>query len=118
MNQNSRLYKNFHVDLGEAICLHHVQIHKSEFYGAVHVILGRSSGAGKSSIADLLVGLYEPTEGAILVDGIDLNEYSMSSWRSRLGVVSQDTFIFNESILENIRYGKPDATEAQVKESA
>jgi ATP-binding cassette subfamily B protein/subfamily B ATP-binding cassette protein MsbA len=42
----------------------------------------------------------------------------MSSWRSRLGVVSQDTFIFNESILENIRYGKPDATEAQVRESA
>jgi len=85
--------------------------------GKVTALVG-GSGAGKSSIADLLVGLYEPTEGAILVDGVDLNEYSMSSWRSRLGVVSQDTFIFNESILENIRYGKPDATEAQVRESA
>jgi len=85
--------------------------------GKVTALVG-GSGAGKSSIADLLVGLYEPTQGEVLVDGINLNEYSMSSWRSRLGVVSQDTFIFNESILENIRYGKLDATEAEVRESA
>ncbi|MFW6316775.1 MAG: ABC transporter ATP-binding protein [Cyanobacteriota bacterium] len=76
------------------------------------------SGAGKSSIADLLVGLYQPTQGQILVDGVDLNEYNLTSWRSRLGVVSQDTFIFNASISENIRYGKLDATEAEVRESA
>ncbi len=85
--------------------------------GKVTALVG-GSGAGKSSIADLLVGLYEPTQGQILVDGVALNEYDLTSWRSRLGVVSQDTFIFNASILENIRYGKLDATEAEVRESA
>ena len=85
--------------------------------GKVTALVG-GSGAGKSSIADLLVGLYEPTQGQILVDGVALNEYDLTSWRSRLGVVSQDTFIFNASISENIRYGKLDATEAEVRESA
>ncbi|NJO20624.1 MAG: ABC transporter ATP-binding protein [Spirulinaceae cyanobacterium RM2_2_10] len=81
--------------------------------GRVLALVG-ASGAGKSSIADLLVGLYEPTEGAILVDGCELQQYSYDSWRSQLGVVSQDTFIFNTTILDNIRYGLPDASEAQV----
>ncbi|NJL56481.1 ABC transporter ATP-binding protein, partial [bacterium] len=73
-----------------------------------------ASGAGKSSIADLLVGLYGVTEGEILIDGRDVREYTYESWRSQLGVVSQDTFIFNTTILDNIRYGLPDASEAQV----
>ncbi|MDB9447885.1 ABC transporter ATP-binding protein [Anabaena sp. CS-542/02] len=76
------------------------------------------SGAGKSSIADLLIGLYAPTTGQILVDGLDLQTYSWESWRSKLGVVSQDTFIFNQSILENIRYGLPTATDTAVQEAA
>ncbi|QDZ40726.1 ABC transporter ATP-binding protein [Euhalothece natronophila Z-M001] len=85
--------------------------------GKVTALVG-GSGAGKSSIADLLVGLYQPTSGVILVDGEDLNEYNMTSWRSRLGVVSQDTFIFNTTIGNNIRYGKPSATEEEVRKSA
>lgn len=85
--------------------------------GKVTALVG-GSGAGKSSIADLLVGLYEPTQGAILVDGVNLRDYSMESWRSHLGVVSQDTFTFNQSILENIRYGQPTATEEEVIEAA
>jgi ATP-binding cassette subfamily B protein/subfamily B ATP-binding cassette protein MsbA len=76
------------------------------------------SGSGKSSITDLIIGLYEPTEGSILVDGLDLHSYSLESWRNQLGVVSQDTFIFNQSILENIRYGLPQATDADVREAA
>ena len=62
--------------------------------------------------------MYEPTEGSILVDGLDLHSYSLESWRNQLGVVSQDTFIFNQSILENIRYGLPQATDADVREAA
>ena len=85
--------------------------------GKVTALVG-SSGAGKSSIADILVGLYEVTEGEILVDDSNLREYSPPSWRSRLGVVSQDTFIFNTSILENIRYGMRDIAEEQVIEAA
>lgn len=84
---------------------------------SVTALVGQS-GAGKSSIADLLIGLYAPTSGKILVDGLDLQTYSWESWRSRLGVVSQDTFIFNQSILENIRYGIPEATDTEVWEAA
>ena len=81
--------------------------------GSVTALVG-SSGAGKSSIADLLTGLYDPTEGRITIDGVDLQKYSLVSWREKLGVVSQDTFVFNDPIIENIRYGKPEATEAEV----
>lgn len=77
-----------------------------------------ASGAGKSSIADLLVGLYDVTDGEILIDGCDLRQYSYESWRAHLGVVSQDTFIFNTTILDNIRYGLPEASEDRVIEAA
>ena len=82
------------------------------------IALVGESGSGKSSIVDILIGLYEPTSGGILVDGFDLRSYNKESWRERLGVVSQDTFIFNQSILENIRYGLPQATDAEVREAA
>ncbi len=85
--------------------------------GSVTALVG-GSGAGKSSIADLLTGLYDPTEGKITVDGIELRDYSLESWRKLMGVVSQDTFIFNQPIIENIRYGKPEATENEVIEAA
>jgi subfamily B ATP-binding cassette protein MsbA len=77
-----------------------------------------ASGAGKSSIADLLVGLYDPSEGHILVDGIDLQQLDLSSWQQRLGVVSQDTFLFNASIGANIAYGCPWASQADVEWAA
>jgi len=73
------------------------------------------SGAGKSSIADLLTGLYAPTEGRILVDGMDLNALDLASWQQRLGVVSQDTFLFNATIAENIAFGTPGSTQAQIE---
>lgn len=76
------------------------------------------SGAGKSTVVDLLVRLYEPTEGRITVDGVDLREYSLESWRRAIGFVSQDTFVFNASIRENIAFGMPDATDEQIIEAA
>ncbi|PNW41008.1 UNVERIFIED_CONTAM: hypothetical protein BEN50_14545 [Euhalothece sp. KZN 001] len=85
--------------------------------GSVTALVG-GSGAGKSSLADLLTGLYDPSEGRVLIDQIDLREYSLESWRKQMGVVSQDTFIFNQPIIENIRYGKPEATETEVIEAA
>ncbi|MEM8857635.1 MAG: ABC transporter ATP-binding protein, partial [Chloroflexota bacterium] len=63
------------------------------------------SGAGKSSMINLIMRLYDPSQGQILVDGTPLKELSLSSWRSKIGVVDQDTFIFNNSIIENIRFG-------------
>lgn len=76
------------------------------------------SGAGKSSIIDLMIRLYEPSQGRVLVDGIDLNHLTIESWRGALGVVSQDTFIFNETIAENIRFGKLEATLEEIIEAS
>ena len=82
------------------------------------VALVGASGAGKSSIADLLVGLYDPTEGRILIDGVDLQQIELASWQQRLGVVSQDTFLFNASIGENIAYGVANASPAEIRAAA
>lgn len=82
------------------------------------VALVGSSGAGKSSIADLLAGLYEPTGGRILIDGEDLRDIKLSSWQQRLGVVSQDTFLFNASIASNIGFGVNRASLDDIKDAA
>ncbi|MCP9801390.1 ABC transporter ATP-binding protein [Synechococcus sp. RedBA-s] len=76
------------------------------------------SGAGKSSIADLLVGLYCPSEGRILIDGLDLAGLDLASWQQRLGVVSQDTFLFNDTLAANIAFGCPWATRADIEAAA
>lgn len=85
--------------------------------GSVIALVG-ASGAGKSSIVDLLSRLYSPSSGEIFVDGTPLAQYEVGSWRQRLGVVSQDTFIFNETIEENIRFGAETASRSQVIEAA
>lgn len=72
------------------------------------------SGAGKSSIVDLIIGLYQPNEGEITTNGISVYDYKQAEWRRKIGVVSQDTVVFNVSILENLRYGVPEATEEEV----
>jgi ATP-binding cassette subfamily B protein/subfamily B ATP-binding cassette protein MsbA len=82
------------------------------------VALVGSSGAGKSSIADLLIGLYEVTEGQILIDGMPLTDFDLISWQRRLGVVSQDTFLFNATIADNISHGTPNVSRAQIAEAA
>jgi ATP-binding cassette, subfamily B, bacterial MsbA len=82
------------------------------------VALVGPSGAGKSSIADLLVGLYASSGGSILIDGIALQELDLTSWQQRLGVVSQDTFLFNATLAENIGFGSPGATRQQIVKAA
>ncbi|WP_228021382.1 ABC transporter ATP-binding protein [Vasconcelosia minhoensis] len=77
-----------------------------------------SSGAGKSTMADLLPRFYDPAEGSIQIDGIDLREFNIKSFRKRLGIVSQDTFLFNATVHENLLYGRPTATEAEVIDAA
>jgi subfamily B ATP-binding cassette protein MsbA len=72
------------------------------------------SGAGKSTLADLLPRFYDPIAGAITIDGIDLREFEIQSLRRAMGIVSQETFLFNDSIKNNIAYGKPEATEAEI----
>ncbi|HLO84162.1 MAG TPA: ATP-binding cassette domain-containing protein [Nostocaceae cyanobacterium] len=72
------------------------------------------SGAGKSTLADLLPRFYDPIQGKITIDGIDLREFDLKSIRKQMGIVSQDTFLFNDSVRNNIAYSKPDATEEEV----
>ncbi len=85
--------------------------------GEVVAIVG-PSGAGKSTLVDLLARFYDPQDGAILVDGVDIRSYRHSSFLRGIAVVSQDPFLFNTTILENIRYGREDAAEAEVVEAA
>ena len=80
-------------------------------------LVGRS-GAGKSTIINLIARFHDPDSGAILVDGVDLRKIELASWRSQVGMVMQAPFLFNASILENIRYGVPDASFERVVQAA
>lgn len=73
------------------------------------------SGAGKTSLVSLITRLFEPTKGKILIDGVELDSYNIQSWRSKLGVVSQNTIIFNDPARENICFGT-DATDEEILE--
>ncbi|MEH6346650.1 MAG: ABC transporter ATP-binding protein/permease [Bermanella sp.] len=75
------------------------------------------SGAGKSTIAKLLFRFYDVSSGGIYIDGQNIKEVSQLSLRQSIGVVPQDTVLFNTSILENVRYGRPDASDEEVKEA-
>ncbi|MBW7456404.1 ABC transporter ATP-binding protein/permease, partial [Paenibacillus sepulcri] len=76
------------------------------------------TGSGKSTIMNLLCRFYDPVEGAVLVDGIDIRNVSIESLRSQVGIVLQDTFIFSGSIRDNIRYGRLNATDDEVVRAA
>jgi ABC-type multidrug transport system fused ATPase/permease subunit len=82
------------------------------------VALVGHSGSGKSTLVDLLMRHYDPSEGDIYIDGMNLKKINLTSWRSFVAIVSQDTFLFNCDIKENIRYGKLDATDKEIQEAA
>lgn len=76
------------------------------------------SGSGKSSLASLIMRLYDPTAGTVLVDGIDVKDLDMNALRQQIGVVTQDTFLLHATILDNLLYARPGATRAEVEEAA
>jgi len=85
--------------------------------GQTTAIVG-PSGAGKSTVLKLLFRFYDPTAGAVRIDGQDLRDVTQSSLRSALGLVPQDVVLFNDTIRYNISYGKPDATQEELNEAA
>ena len=82
--------------------------------GEVVALVG-PSGAGKSTLVQLIPRFYDPTAGRVLLDGIDAREVTLRSLRSQIGIVAQDTILFSGTVRENILYGKPDASEAELQ---
>jgi ABC-type multidrug transport system fused ATPase/permease subunit len=82
------------------------------------VALVGATGAGKSTIAKLVARFYDPTRGAVLVDGHDLRDVTQESLRAQLGIVPQEGFLFSGTIGENIAFGRPDATDEETREAA
>jgi subfamily B ATP-binding cassette protein MsbA len=85
--------------------------------GSTTALVG-SSGSGKSTLIGLIMGFHRPTQGRILVDGIDIQEIRLSDYRAQLGVVMQDNFLFDGTVADNIRFARPDATDDEVREAA
>src|SRR5207237_2644119 len=85
--------------------------------GQTVAVLG-TTGAGKSTIINLIPRFYDATGGAVLIDGQDVREVTLSSLRSQIGVVLQDALLFSGSVRDNIAYGRPDATLDEVRAAA
>lgn len=105
---------SFHYPGAEQLVLSDIDLYLKK--GSTLALVG-ASGAGKSTLADLLPRFYDPCSGQIEVDGIDLREFAIDSFRQQLGVVSQDTFLFNASVKENLRYGRQEANDAEIEDA-
>jgi subfamily B ATP-binding cassette protein MsbA len=82
------------------------------------VALVGPSGAGKSTLTDLIPRFYDPTEGQVMIDGVDIREYKILELRRHMGMVSQESILFNDSIFNNIAFGQVNASNEAVEESA
>jgi ATP-binding cassette subfamily B protein/subfamily B ATP-binding cassette protein MsbA len=85
--------------------------------GTVVALVGRS-GAGKTTVTDLVARFHDPTRGRILVNGMDIRQFRLRTYRDLLAIVQQDVFLFDGSVRDNIAYGKHDATDAQIEDAA
>lgn len=105
---------SFSYEEGETV-LDHVSIHIPQ--GETVAVVG-PSGGGKSTLCQLIPRFYDVTGGRILVDGVDVRHITQQSLRQNIGIVQQDVFLFAGTIYDNIRYGKPDATQEEIVEAA
>jgi ATP-binding cassette subfamily B protein/subfamily B ATP-binding cassette protein MsbA len=85
--------------------------------GSAVALVGRS-GAGKTTITDLVARFHDPTRGRILLNGVDVREFRLNTYRDLLAIVQQDVFLFDGSVRDNIAYGRHDATDAEVEDAA
>jgi ATP-binding cassette subfamily B protein/subfamily B ATP-binding cassette protein MsbA len=85
--------------------------------GAVVALVGRS-GAGKTTVTDLVARFHDPTRGRILVNGRDIRDFRLRSYRDLLAIVQQDVFLFDGSVRDNIAYGRHNATDAEIEDAA
>jgi ATP-binding cassette subfamily B protein len=96
---------------GSGVALEDVDLHVPP--GQTVALVG-ATGAGKSTFAKLVARFYDPTEGRVLVDGVDLRDASVQSLRSQMGIVPQEAFLFSGTVGENIAFGRPDATDVEL----
>lgn len=106
INNLSFSYKN-----SDAVVLSDININIG--VGETVALVGES-GVGKSTLVDLILGLYEPTQGSISVDSMSLNELDLVDWRGNIGVVDQEAFLLNASVIDNIRFSRFDATDDEI----
>ncbi|WP_033404918.1 ABC transporter ATP-binding protein [Gracilibacillus lacisalsi] len=99
----------------DRVALHEISLEMKQ--GQTVALVGHT-GSGKSTIANLISRFYDPTEGTVKIDGHDLRDMRLDSLRTNISVVLQDTFIFSGTIMENIRFGRPEATDEEVIEAA
>ncbi|WP_235988900.1 ABC transporter ATP-binding protein [Aquibacillus kalidii] len=99
----------------DRIALHEISLEMKQ--GQTVALVGHT-GSGKSTIANLISRFYDPTKGAVKIDGHDIRDMKLASLRNNISVVLQDTFIFSGTIMENIRFGRPNATDEEVKDAA
>ncbi len=100
---------------GDTEVLHDVDLHVEPGQTVAYV---GETGAGKSSMINLLMRFYDVWDGALTIDGHDLRDVTQESLRSQLGIVLQDTFLFGGTVRDNIRYGRPDASDQEIEEAA
>lgn len=106
---------SFHYRNGKKKILQHIDLEIGK--GTMVALVGQSGG-GKSSLTRLIQRLYDPTEGAIYWDDTDLRDAKILGLRKQMALVTQETVLFNDTIRQNIAYGKPEATEAEIEEAA
>lgn len=96
----------------EVVVLHHVNL---DIMPGQTVALVGPTGAGKSSIVNMIARFYEASDGAVLIDGIDVRDVTQRSLRRQMGIVSQDPFLFSGTVADNIRFGRPDASDKEME---
>lgn len=106
---------SFHYDDSDELILDRINLEVKR--GTINAIVG-SSGAGKTTMVDLLPRFYDPTSGKILLDGIDIKEIRIEDLRRLMGIVTQETVLFNESVIRNIAYGLENCDKEKVIEAA
>ncbi len=108
------------LDVSFAYDADHPVLHRVSFAAPAGTRVGirGTTGAGKSTLMGLLMRFYDPTDGQLLLDGVDLRDYNLADLRRQFGIVLQEPVLFSTTIAENIAYGRPEATREQVVEAA
>ena len=106
---------SFHYEETSETVLSHINLHITE---GEYIALVGTSGVGKSTLCSLIPCFYEVSEGQIFIDGKDIRDYTMRSLRNNIGIVQQDIYLFAGTVMDNIRYGRPDASDEEVIRAA